>query len=117
VSDTERFVICCHPQAAERDAHLRAQLVAQLQERIAGADTLSAMRRSELRGQISTKPGLARYLRVTSGGNLLIDTARVKAEANLDGKYLLRCSDPHLSAEGIAPATSNCWRSSGAGAT
>jgi hypothetical protein len=29
-------------------------------------------------------------------------TARVKAEANLDGKYLLRCSDPHLSAEDIA---------------
>ncbi|WP_327043606.1 hypothetical protein OG320_17580 [Microbispora sp. NBC_01189] len=25
-----------------------------------------------------------------------------KTEANLDGKYLLRCSDPHLSAEDIS---------------
>lgn len=26
----------------------------------------------------------------------------MKAEANFDGKYLLRCSDPHLSAADIA---------------
>ena len=43
-----------------------------------------------------------RYLRTTPGGLLRIDHARIKAEANLDGKYLLRCSDPHLPAEDIA---------------
>ena len=32
VSDTERFVICHNPDAATRDAHIRAQLVAQLEE-------------------------------------------------------------------------------------
>jgi hypothetical protein len=37
VSDTERFMICHNPDAAERDAHIRAQLVAQLEELIAGA--------------------------------------------------------------------------------
>jgi hypothetical protein len=37
VSDIERFVICHNPDAAERDAHIRAQLVAQLEELIAGA--------------------------------------------------------------------------------
>jgi hypothetical protein len=102
VSDTERFVICHNPEAAERDAHIRTQLVAQLDELIAGSDTLPAMKRGELRGRISTKPGLNRYLRVTPGGLLRIDKAKIKAEANLDGKYLLRCSDPHLSAEDIA---------------
>ena len=60
------------------------------------------MKRGELRGKISTKPGLNRYLRVTPGGLLRIDKAKIKAEANLDGKYLLRCSDPHLSAADIA---------------
>ena len=39
VSDTERFVICHNPDAAERDAHIRDQLVAQLEELIAGSDT------------------------------------------------------------------------------
>ena len=49
---------------------------------------------------ISTKPGLNRFLRVTPTGLLRID--KVKTETNLDGKYLLRCSDPHLPAEDIA---------------
>ena len=102
VSDTERFVICHNPDAATRDAHIREQLVAQLTELIAGSDSLPVMKRGELRGKISTKPGLNRYLRVTPGGLLRIDKAKIKTEANLDGKYLLRCSDPHLSATDIA---------------
>src|SRR5947199_161958 len=80
----------------------RAQLIAQLDELIAGSDKLPVMKRGELRGRISTKPGLNRYLRVTPGGLLRIDKAKINAEANLDGKYLLRCSDPHLSAADIA---------------
>ena len=102
VSETERFVICHNPDAATRDAHIREQLLAQLDELIAGSDTLPVMKRGELRGRISTKPGLHRYLRITPGGLLRIDKAKIKAEANLDGKYLLRCSDPHLSAADIA---------------
>ena len=102
VSDTERFVICHNPDAATRDAHIREQLVAQLTELIAGSDSLPVMKRGELRGKISTKPGLNRYLRVTPGGLLRIDKAKIKTEANLDGKYLLRCSDPTLSAADIA---------------
>jgi hypothetical protein len=102
VSDTERFVICHNPDAAQRDAHIREQLLAQLDELITGSDTLPPMKRGELRGRISTKPGLNRYLRVTPGGLLRIDKVKIKTEANLDGKYLLRCSDPHLSAADIA---------------
>jgi transposase len=102
VSDTERFVICHNPDAAQRDAHIREQLIAQLEELIAGSDSLPVMKRGELRGKISTKPGLQRYLRITPGGLLRIDKTRCKTEANLDGKYLLRCSDPHLPAADIA---------------
>jgi IS4 transposase len=102
VSDTERFVICHNPDAAQRDAHIREQLIAQLEELIAGSDRLPVMKRGELRGKISTKPGLNRYLRVTPGGLLRVDKPKIKIEANLDGKYLLRCSDPHLSAADIA---------------
>src|SRR5260370_844702 len=102
ISDHERFVICFNPEAAGRDAHMRAQLVAQLEELTEGSDALSVTKRAELRGRISTKPGLNRYLRVTPAGRLRTDKAKVKAETNLDGKYLLRCSDPHLPAEDIA---------------
>jgi hypothetical protein len=102
VSETERFVICHNPDGATRDTHIREQLVGQLEELIAGSDTLPVMKRGELRGKISTKPGLHRYLRITPGGLLRIDKAKIKSEANLDGKYLLRCSDPHLTAADIA---------------
>ena len=102
ISDHERFVICFNPEAAERDAHMRAQMVAQLEELIDGSDALPAIKRGELRGKISARPGLNRYLRVTPGGLLRTDKATIKTETNLDGKYLLRCSDPHLPAEDIA---------------
>ena len=103
LADTDdRFVICHNPDQATRDAAIRAELIDQLTEAIAATDSLSATQRAELRGKLSTKPGLNRFLRVTPGGLLRIDKAAAKAEQNLDGKYLLRSSDPKLSAEDIA---------------
>jgi hypothetical protein len=102
IAEDERFVICFNPEAAGRDAAVRARMIARLEQVIAGSDQLSPGKRAELRGVISTKPGLNRYLRVTPGGLLRIDAAKAKAEENLDGKYLLRTADPKLSAEDIA---------------
>jgi hypothetical protein len=102
IAEDERFVICHSPEGAERDAAIRARMTAQLKELINGTDALPRDKRAELRGVISAKPGLNRYLRVTPGGLLRIDAARARAEENLDGKYLLRTSDPKMSAEDIA---------------
>jgi hypothetical protein len=102
IAGDERFVICHNPEAAERDAAIRARMIAQLKELIDGTDTLSRDKRAELRGVISAKPGLNRYLRTTPGGLLRIDAARARAEENLDGKYLLRTSDPKMTSEDIA---------------
>ena len=102
IAEDERFVICFNPEAAERDAAVRAHMIAQLTGLIQDSGALSRDKRAELRGVISTKPGLNRYLRVTPGGLLRTDAAKAKAEENLDGKYLLRTSDPKLSAEDIA---------------
>jgi transposase len=77
-------------------------MLAHLNEMIKDSDKLTKTKRAELRGAITAKPGLNRYLRVIPGGLLRIDAAAIKAEENLDGKYLLRCSDPKLSAEDIA---------------
>jgi hypothetical protein len=102
IAEDERFVICHNPEGAERDAAIRARMIARLKELIDGADALSKDKRAELRGVISTRPGLHRYLRVTPGGLLRVDAAKAKAEENLDGKYLLRTSDPTMTAEDIA---------------
>ena len=102
IAEDERFVICHSPEGAERDAAIRARLIAQLKELTGDSDALTRDKRAELRGVISTKPGLNRYLRVTPGGLLRVDAGKAKAEENLDGKYLLRTSDPKMTAEDIA---------------
>jgi hypothetical protein len=96
----DRFVICRNPDEARRDAIVRDRLVAQLHEAITGTDKLSADERA---GLAKAQPaGLRRFLRNTPTGMLRVDRAAVRAEANLDGKFLLRTSDPTLSAEDIA---------------
>jgi transposase len=47
-------------------------------------------------------PALGRWLRQSPSGRLMLDRAKITAEARLDGKYLLSTSDPDLSAEDVA---------------
>ena len=54
---------------------------------------------------LRAKPGPSRFLRVAGSGasmRLRVDRAAVAAEQRLDGKFLLRTSDPTLSAEEVA---------------
>ena len=101
---TQRFVVCHNPEQADRDATVRANLVAHLQGLIVGSDGWTARRRDELVGHLRAKPGLRRYLRRTSSGLLRVDHKAIKAEAHLDGKWLLRTSDVTLSSEDLAAA-------------
>jgi hypothetical protein len=102
IGSDDRFVICFNPEQAQRDAAIRAQMVAQLEQAIADTDKLKAAERAHLAGQLSTKPGLKRFLRTTPGGLLRVDKKKIAAEEKLDGTYLLRSSDPNLSAQDIA---------------
>jgi len=98
----DRFVICRNPEQAERDRHVRDELVKQLEQAIDGSDRISAEERARLAGRLQAKRALKRYLRQTKTGLLRVDRAAICAEAHLDGKFLLRSSDPTLSAEDIA---------------
>lgn len=98
----DRFVVCHNPEQAERDKLVRDQLIAQLRDAINGSDDLSTTARAQLAGELRSYPGLKRFLRTTPGGLLRVDHATVAAERRLDGKFLLRSSDPTLSAEDIA---------------
>ena len=99
---TQRFVVCHNPEQGERDATVRASLVAHLTALIDGSDTWTARRRDEFVGSLKTKPALRRYLRRTSAGLLRVDAGAVKTEAHLDGKWLLRTSDTTLSPDDLA---------------
>ena len=99
-----RFVLCHNPEQADRDAQVRANLIAHLGQLIDGSDAWTARRRDELVASLKAKPGLRRYLRRTTTGLLRIDKAAATREAHLDGKWLLRTSDPTLTPEDLAAA-------------
>ena len=99
-----RFVVCHNPEAAARDARVRENLVAYLEEQIAGSDEWPRRRRDELLGTLRTRPALYRLLRRTREGLLRLDRAAIKREARLDGKWLLRTSDETLTAADLAAA-------------
>jgi hypothetical protein len=101
---TERFVVCHNPDAAKRDATVREQLIEHLSGLIEGSDAWSKRRRDEFVGSLKGKPGLRRLLRRTKTGLLRIDHAAAGREAHYDGKWLLRTSDPTLTAEDLAAA-------------
>ena len=112
----DRFVICRNPDQAERDKTVRDQLIAQLEDAIADSDQLSAAERAKLAGRLQAKRGssgsCARPRRPAR-----IDRAAVSAEAHLDGKFLLRSTDPTLTAEDIALGYKQLLESSAPGAT
>jgi hypothetical protein len=98
----DRFVICHNPEEAKRDHAVREQLLAQIEDQIAGSDSLPAAERHKLYGQLQAKHGYKRLLRQTKTGKLRIDRGAVRTEQHLDGKFLLRTSDPTLTAEDVA---------------
>jgi IS4 transposase len=108
-------VLCHNPEQAEHDRVQREQqlaLVAAELDRIAAlrakhAKAAGKRRRGaddHLKAECALRdhPALGRWLRQSPGGRLVVDRAKVTAEARLDGKFLLSTSDPDLSAEDVA---------------
>jgi hypothetical protein len=98
----DRFVVCRNPDEATRDAAIRERLLATLEAAIAESDALAPAAREKLACDLRGTPTNRRFLRATKAGLLRIDRAAVAADAKLDGKFLLRTSDPTLSAADVA---------------
>jgi hypothetical protein len=122
-----RWIICHNPVEATRDAGRREQQLKAIEaelERIKtarAADLKKAQAKAAKQGRqrmaakpsdaphrkaecaLRDHPSLGRWVKQhPATGRLSIDAAKVKTEANLDGKYLIATSDPDLSAEDVA---------------
>ena len=118
-----RFVVCHNPTQAERDQLLREEQVARVQAELARITRLRGKATAakaagakgtkasdeHLRAECALRdhPTLGRLVRQTPGGRLVLDRAKLTAEAKLDGKFLLSTSDPDLSAEDVAVGYKN----------
>lgn len=104
VVDGVRHVVVLNPQQAERDRRARQRRLEKLEAEL---ESLNRKRRgakahSRRVCALMSHPVYRRYLREQKNGRLVIDRGRVRAEAKLDGKYLIACTDPSLDAEDVA---------------
>ena len=106
----DRFVVCRNPEAAARDAARRADHLAELEATIAGSDSLPEAKRASLASSLRSRPHLSRFLRLTPQGLLRIDRAKLAEEERLDGKFVVRSSDPTLPTKDIALGYKQLWQ-------
>src|SRR5919198_6337689 len=96
-----RFVICRNLAEAERDKARRQRALHHLDEELAAIATKGGDARLRAEGELLVHPTLARYLSRRKG-KLVIDQAKVGADAKLDGKFLLSCTDDTIGAGDLA---------------
>jgi hypothetical protein len=102
-SERRRFVLVRNPDQAERDRAKRQTLLERLEAEL---DRMNAGRRGPGHSRtvcaLKSHPAYGRFIEEFADGTLCLDRARLRAEARLDGKYLLSTTDPSLSAEDVA---------------
>ena len=94
-----------NPDQQTRDRAIRDRILERLQAEL---DVLNpAIRKRKGRHtkavcRLKAHRSMGRCIRELKSGELRIDRAKVREEEKLDGRYLLSCTDPALSAEDIA---------------
>lgn len=98
----ERYILVRNPHQAVRDRAAREEVLAELRTQLAALKK-DARGYAEKARALLEHPRYKRYLTWDAvAGQLKIDQAKVRAEARLDGKYLLRTSDFTLTPEQVA---------------
>ncbi|MGH2968249.1 MAG: IS1634 family transposase [Solirubrobacteraceae bacterium] len=98
----QRFVVARNSREAERDRQRREQTIARLQARLTALEQIRGKAHEKAACRLRAHRSLGRYLRQTTTGRLMVDRAKIRDEARLDGKYLITTSDDTLSPEDVA---------------
>jgi hypothetical protein len=96
-----RFILCRNLAEARRDQTRREQALGRLEDELAAIDRKQGDARLRAEGELLAHPTLARYL-TRRKGRLAVDQAKARAEAKLDGKWLLSCTDDAVPAADLA---------------
>jgi hypothetical protein len=97
----KRYVVIRNPAQVERDREDRAHKLGRLEQALAALPS-EGEEHTKAVCKLVAHPTLGRYLTKDRRGRLVIDSAKVKSEERLDGKYLVLTSDDTLSAEDVA---------------
>ena len=97
-----RYVLVRNPVVAERERQLRERALEELREELKRLKPCKGEQHSKAVCELMASRRYGKYLKLGSDGIPRIDQAKVKQEARLDGKYLVKTSDDTLSAEDVA---------------
>jgi len=92
-----RYIVCLNPEQADRDAKVREQALAKLEDKLRSGRTRQLIANSAYR----------RYLKLEGG--VSVDPDAVRREARYDGKYVLR-TNSSLSPADAAQAYKSLWQ-------
>ena len=112
-SQVRRFFVMRNPCEAVRDARKRKRAIHRLEVEIKRLND-GRRRRGEGHSKavcaLKSHPSLGRFIRELKDGQLRIDRAAIRDDAKLDGKYMVSCTDPSLSAEDVALGYKQLWQ-------
>ncbi|WP_324668873.1 IS1634 family transposase [Geochorda subterranea] len=105
-----RFVIVRNPEEAERDRQKRESILAELRQRLEALKQKQGEAHTKAACELRAHETFGRYLRQTRGARLVIDAAKVRREAALDGKFVISSSDDFLPAEDLVYGYKQLWQ-------
>lgn len=105
-----RFVIVYNPVEAEHDRKKRDDILADVERKLEEMKQLEGEPHTKAACSLRSHSAYGRYIRQTKTGKLCLDRARIKAEAHLDGKFLVSTSDDWLSTEDVALGYKHLWK-------
>jgi len=97
-----RYVVCHNLQEAERQRKHREQVLAELQAELQSLQDTDGKGHTKRVCELRASGRYGRYVRVTHTGKLVIDKAKIKAAARLDGKFVVHSNDDTLTGEDMA---------------
>lgn len=95
----KRYLVCCNPEQARREAQHRKQVLAELKEKLASHSTRSAS--AQWASHLRASGRYGRYL-TTEAGEIKISQEAITKAKRLDGKWVIETNDDTLTAEEAA---------------
>lgn len=96
-----RFVVVRNPDEAARDRKKREDIVRETERRLEELKQLEGKPHEKAACDLRAHKVFGRYIRQTKTGKLRLNKAKIAAEAQFDGKFLVSTSDDGLSAEDV----------------
>jgi len=96
-----RFVVVLNPDEAKRDRKKREDIVRDVEARLEALNQLEGEPHEKAACALRSHSVFGRYVRQTKRGLLRLDKAKIKAEAQYDGKFLVSTSDDGISARDV----------------